>query len=117
MKTLTLLGMAGLCLFLAPAAAFADKEPVKLERAEREGVASAIGHYARARAALLEAVREFDAGLKLANPQVLIDVHEWRNDLLDRAEDLEKILDPQPRTSETGVTFQGDPRFLSEAYK
>ena len=65
----------------------------------------------------MEAVREFDTGLKLANPQVLIDVSEWRNDLLDRAEDLEKVLDPQPRASETGVTFQGDPRLLSEAFK
>ena len=116
MNSLKLLGFLGLCLMALPAFG-AEPSPVSITQAKRESLASAIGHYARSRALILEAVREFDAGLKLANPQVLIDVPEWRNDLLDRAEDLEKVLDPQPRTSETGVTFQGDPRLLSEAFK
>lgn len=95
----------------------AQTTPVNLERAKGEKLATAIGHYARARSLLLAAVREFDAGLKHANPQVLVDVKEFRNTLLDRAEDLEKILAPQPRATKRGVQFAPDSRLLGEAYR
>jgi len=117
MKRLGIVFITAVSFLASPAASFGDKKPVSISHANRQQLAGAIGHYARSRALLLEALREFDAGLKLANPQVLVDVAQWRNDILDRAEDLEKILDPQPRASEDGVVFQGDPRLLSEAFK
>jgi hypothetical protein len=86
-----------------------------LERATGEQLSSAVGHYARARALLVTAIREFDEGQKLADPRALIDAQRWRSTLLDRAEDLERVLDPQPRASKTGVKFTGDRRLLSEA--
>lgn len=88
-----------------------------IERAEGEKLATAVGHFARSRALLLSAIREFDKGLKHANPQTLIDVNEWRNSTLDRAEDLERILAPQPRTSEAGVNFEADSRLLSDKFR
>lgn len=97
--------------------ALAEPERVSLERAEGEQLATAIGHYTRARSLLLAAVREFDNGLKHANPQVLLDVKEFRNSLIDRAEDLEKVLAPQPKASRGGVQFSPDSRLLGEAYR
>jgi hypothetical protein len=73
--------------------------------AKGEKLAIATGHYARARALLISALREFDKGLELVDPNALVDVNLWRNSILDRAEDLERILDPQPRKSRGGVRF------------
>jgi hypothetical protein len=96
----------------------ADTEPtIRIERAQGERLAQAIGHYARARSLLIAAIREFDAGAKLASPQSLLDVTTFRHTLLDRAEDLERILDPQPRVNRGGVRFEADSRLLGEARK
>ena len=79
-----------------------------------ERLASAIGHYARARALIISAVNEFDQGRKLSDPNPLLDGETWRNAVIDRAEDLERVLDPQPRTTRTGVKFDADPRLLGQ---
>ena len=73
--------------------------------AKGEKLAIATGHYARARALLIAAVREFDKGFEQVDPSALIDTGSWRNNIMDRAEDLQKILDPQPRRSQGGVRF------------
>ena len=73
--------------------------------AKGEKLAIASGHYARARALLIASLREFDKGLELVDPNALVDANNWRNSVLDRAEDLEHILDPQPRKSRGGVRF------------
>ena len=116
MKRLTLaLSLGLICVLAQPA--HTEPEYTPILRAEGQQLASAIGHYARARAMILAAVQEFDQGLKQANPQVLVDVKEFRNSLLDRAEDLEKILAPQPRASEQGVHFSPDSRLLSDKFR
>ena len=117
MKKVSIIKYLGILLIAMSSTAFAEKEPVNLQRAEGEELAAAVGHYARARSLIIAAVREFDKGHKRANPQALIDVKEFRHSLLDRAEDLEKILAPQPRSTEKGVQFSPDSRLLSEAYQ
>lgn len=80
---------------------------------ERLGMAT--GHYARARSLLAAAVREFDAAVKLGSPDMIIDSKAWRAEILDRAEDLDRVLDPQPRVNKGGVHFKADTRLLNEA--
>jgi hypothetical protein len=77
-----------------------------------EDLAAATGHYARTRSLLLAAIREFDAGYKLANPDALMDSQLFRETLLTRAKELETVLDPQPRASKSGVRFNPDSRLL-----
>jgi len=93
------------------------KKGVPIEEAKGEPLMIAINHYVQARDLLLTAIREFDAALKLANPQVLLDVHEWRNSVLDRAEDLDRVVAPKPRESEKGVAYPADGRLINEAFK
>jgi hypothetical protein len=99
-----------------PRAALAPAErPLGIEAAKGERLAAAVGHYARARSLILAAIREFDSGKRLATPDVLLDSAEWRSSLIDRATELEKVLDPQPRITNGGVRYQPDTRLLGEA--
>lgn len=99
-----------------PRAALAPAEkPLGIESAQGERLAAAVGHYARARSLLLAAIREFDSGKKLATPDVLLDSAEWRSSLIDRATELERVLDPQPRITTGGVRYQPDTRLLGGA--
>ena len=91
------------------------EESTGIERASGEKLSIAVGHYSRARALLIAAVREFDQGYKLANPNVLLDSQQWRSSLIDRTQELDRVLDPQPRTSRLGVQFEADTRLLNEA--
>lgn len=77
--------------------------------------AEAVAHYARSRALLVKAITEFDKARSLAKPDELLDATKWRNTLIDRAEDLEKVLDPQPRVTRGGIYFEADSRLLPEA--
>jgi hypothetical protein len=86
-----------------------------LEGASGEKLAKATAHYARARSLLIAAVNEFDKGYKIATPDALLDSREWRTTLIDRAEELQKVLDPQPRASREGLRFDADTRLLNEA--
>lgn len=97
-----------------PVTARAD-EQVGVERASGETLATAVGHYSRARSLLIAAIREFDLGYKLANPNVLLDSAQWRANLVDRAQELDRVLDPQPRASRSGIKYQADTRLLNEA--
>ncbi len=86
-----------------------------LGSARPEVAAEAVAHYARSRALLVAAINEFDKGRKLAKPDELLDSSAWRTTLIDRAEDLERVLDPQPRATRGGIKFEADPRLLPEA--
>lgn len=86
-----------------------------LGSARPEVAAEAVAHYARSRALLVAAINEFDKGRKLAKPDELLDSSAWRTALIDRAEDLERVLDPQPRATRGGIKFEADPRLLPEA--
>lgn len=101
--------MAVITALMAP---LANAEQVSLQRAEGETLSSAVAHFARARSLIIAAVREFDAGRKLADPGALIDSESWRALLVARAEDLERVLDPKPRATKGGVRFDADPRLL-----
>ena len=86
-----------------------------LGAASPEVAAEAVAHYARSRALLVSALHEFDTARKLAKPDELLDSAKWRNTLIDRAEYLERVLDPQPRVTKGGIKFQADSRLLPEA--
>jgi hypothetical protein len=88
-----------------------------LGSARPEVAAEAVAHYARSRALLISALHEFDKARNLAKPDELLDSTKWRNTLIDRAEDLERVLDPQPRVTKGGIRFEADPRLLPEAKK
>lgn len=108
---LKLLAISGLFVIAISGSAFAEKTTTT----NAEDLAAATGHYARARSLLVEAIREFDRGYKIADPSALIDSKRWRTSLLDKAEELERVLDPQPRVSNSGVKFNADKRLLNEA--
>jgi len=91
--------------------------PIGLGEANQETTAEAVAHYARSRALLISALNEFDTARKIARPDELLDPVKWRNTLIDRAEDLERVLDPQPKATKGGIKFSADPRLLPEASK
>jgi hypothetical protein len=96
-----------------PVTAMAQEK--SLAGARPEVAAEAVAHYARSRALLVSAINEFDKGRKLAKPDDLLDSNRWRATLIDRAEDLERVLDPQPRATKGGIKFEADSRLLPEA--
>lgn len=83
-------------------------------QASEQQSARAIGHYARARSLLIAALREFDIGMKVAEPSTLFDPSGWRESIAKRATELERVLDPQPRSTSNGVKFSPDRRLLAE---
>ncbi|MEZ4753083.1 MAG: hypothetical protein R3A13_02095 [Bdellovibrionota bacterium] len=93
----------------------AETKSLGLEEAKPEQLAAATGHYAKSRTLLIAAVREFDKAMQIAQPGALLDVNEFRNSLISRAEELERVLDPQPRISESGVKFEAYPSIIGEA--
>lgn len=109
--------VGALSLFITTHSSAAEARGVELGRANQEQAAEAVAHYARSRALLISAIREFDAARAIARPDDLIDPVRWRNTLIDRAEDLERVLDPQPKATKGGIRFSADPRLLPEAKK
>ncbi len=95
---------------------YADDVKISNKRADGESYAIAQGHYARSRHMLARAVQEYDKGVGTVNPDVLLDIHAWRNTVLDRMEDLERILTLQPTANEQGVEFTPEERFINNEY-
>lgn len=91
------------------------EEAQTIERAAGADLSSAVAHYGRARMYLLAAIREFDQGMRAANANTLLDTGKFRGTLVNRAQELERVLDPQPRASNTGITFSADPKLIGEA--
>jgi hypothetical protein len=85
-----------------------------IESVSPERSSQALGHYARSRSLLLAALREFDQGYKIANPDALFDGRAWRADVITKAQELERVLDPQPRIGRTGVKYGADTRLLTD---
>lgn len=94
---------------LAPAGTSAAP---KFEKASAEQQSIATGHFARARSLLIAALNEFDSGVRKADPSSLIDTGMFREGIKSRARELERILDPQAKESESGVKFSADSRLL-----
>lgn len=106
-----------LALSVHTSAAQDTARAVALGQANQEQSAEAIGHYARARALIVAAINEFDKGRRIARPDDLVEPAKWRNTLIDRAEDIERLLDPQPHVTKGGIKYSADPRLLPEARK
>ena len=104
-------------IFLSNAYAEDAASNATLERAKGEQLSRAVGHYARARSLLIAAIREFDKGYKVANPEAILDATTWREEVVSRAADLERVLDPQPRASNVGAKYEEDTRLLDEAVR
>ncbi len=109
------LTLSAVTLGLSASDTYAEGRTVALGAADQETAVEAVAHYARARALLISALNEFDTARKLARPDELLDPVKWRNTLIDRAEDLERVLDPQPKATKGGIKFSADPRLLPEA--
>ncbi len=63
-----------------------------LGQASPEQATEAVAHFARARSLVIAALHEFDKGRKIASPSELLDPVQWRNTLIDRAEDFDLLL-------------------------
>ncbi len=83
--------------------------------ASAERSAAAVGHYSRARALLVEALAEFEQARKIARPDLLIDSEEWRLSIISRTEELNRVLDPQPRVTRSGVRFKATGLLIKHA--
>jgi hypothetical protein len=108
---LSVLGGLGASLLLHPPTCQAQEFN---GAATEQETARAVGHYTRARSLLLAALREFDAGTRVAELPTLIDPTGWRETVSERAHELERVLDPQPRVTSGGVSFSPDRRLLAE---
>jgi hypothetical protein len=97
--------------------AMAKSKRTTLGQAGQDEVTEAVAHFARARSLIIAALHEFDKGRRIASPSDLLDAAQWRNTLIDRAEDLDRVLDPQPRATKGGIKFEADSRLLPEASK
>ena len=74
----------GIFFVCEPQLAMAQQYSSRYASVER--TSAARGHYARARALLVEALAEFEQGRRLARPDMLIDSEEWRISLISRTE-------------------------------
>lgn len=86
--------------------AFEAREKARLNRA--------AAHYQRSRAHLLSAIDEFNKASKLANPKMIMDVNAWRGAVSKSAQDLARILAPQPRHSVSGVKLESAPNLIKK---
>ncbi len=80
--------------------------------ASDERSSAALGHFARARTMLVEALAEFEAGRKIASPDMLLDSEEWRISVISRTEELNRVLDPKPRVTRSGVRFRASKHLI-----
>lgn len=82
------------------------------EYASSERSQAALGHYSRARAMLVEALAEFEEGRRIARPDMVLDAEEWRLSIVSRTEELNRVLDPQPKITKSGVRFKAVGRMI-----
>ncbi|MCI5066193.1 hypothetical protein MRY87_10750 [bacterium] len=92
----------------------AQAGPVLIERADGRELSKATGHWARARTYMVKALREFDRGTEVVDPDALIDAGELRSRILDHIQVLGRVIDPQPRATEGGVRYGAAPELLGE---
>ena len=91
------------------------RKGVSIDQLEGPRLGAAMGHFSRARHLLISAVHEFDAGAKIANPDLLVNSDAWRKAVLAQASELDQVLSPQPAEARGGVKYPGDSRLLTES--
>jgi len=89
-----------------------ENSVTKFEKASPAAQSIAIGHFARTRSLLVAALNEFEAGARKADPSSLIDTARFSENIKARARELDRVLDPQARESESGVKYSADERLL-----
>ncbi len=107
-------------IFLSSAVlSFISLLPISVEAQAREKIVNnserdtiAIGHYSRARALLIEAIAEFEIGKTVSDPSLIIDSERWRGSLVVRAEELNRIIEPKPRITRSGVEYGANSKLL-----
>lgn len=74
-----------------------------------------VAHFTRAKMLMIQALREFDAGVK-ANPKASsITSDNWRRTVANSAEELDRVIIPKARESHSGARFEPLPQLLSES--
>jgi len=74
-----------------------------------------VAHFTRAKILMIQALREFDAGVK-ANPQAAsIKSDTWRRTVANSAEELDRGIVPKARESRSAARFEALPPLLSES--
>jgi hypothetical protein len=101
----------GSLLLIIPTTGLANSSN-RVERAEGITLSKAVGHWSRARTYLNLAVREFDKGTELVDPDAIIDAKELRSEILNTIQILERVIDPQPRATEEGVRYNAAPELI-----
>jgi hypothetical protein len=99
----------GIC-FSAPL--FSGDAVAQQQYASRERATVARAHMSRARTLLVEALAEFEESKKYARPDMLIDSEDWRLRVISLTEQLNRVVDPQPRVTREGAVFRTPPRFI-----
>jgi len=86
------------------------------EYAGAERTQAAVGHYARARALLVEAMREFDAGKDIARPDLILNSETWKAGVSARADELAHVISPEGRETAGGTRFKENKSLLNEKF-
>ncbi len=95
---------------------YGGREMASAEYASPERAQAAIGHYSRARALLVQAMREFDEGRQMARPDLVINPDVWTATLNTRAEELNHIISPEARESAGGVRLTENEALLRQNF-
>lgn len=82
--------------------------------AESAGNSKSEAHFIRAKSLLLSALKEFDEGTK-GNQELSMNSAAWRAEIIDRANELERVISPRARMSTTGAKFEAHSELLSES--
>lgn len=104
--------LSGVALGAPVISDFFTQPAVAEEYASSERSQAALGHYSRARAMLVEALAEFEEGRRIARPDMVLDAEEWRLSIVSRTEELNRVLDPQPKITKSGVRFKAVGRMI-----
>jgi hypothetical protein len=86
------------------------------EYAGPERTQAAIGHYARARTLLVEAMKEFEAGREIARPDLILNAETWKAGVSARADELGHIISPQARETSGGARFRESHATLNQNF-
>lgn len=86
------------------------------EYAGPERTQAAIGHYARARTLLVEAMREFDAGKEIARPDLILNSETWKAGVSARADELGHVIAPEARETTGGTRFKESHALLNQKF-
>ncbi len=109
----TILSSTSGLLVVAAFFSFASLNEAEAQRyASKERSNVAVGHYARARTMMVEALKEFEQGRRLARPDLLVDSEDFRLRLISLTEQLNRVVDPQPRVTRQGAIFRASPRLI-----